>query len=104
MYWGSLMIGRWVGSIPAFDLKPATKQLLTFIVPLVAFAIVLAVNAISKHDVNLYYYIVCVLIQIGAFYVSKDKPARTLLIFGLLGMIAMLIGLFHRHCCHLCIS
>ncbi|MEO8568260.1 MAG: MFS transporter, partial [Ginsengibacter sp.] len=95
MYWGSLMIGRWVGSIPAFDLKPATKQLLTFIVPLVAFAIVLAVNAISKHDVNiLYYYIVCVIIQIGAFYVSKEKPARTLLIFGLLGMTGMLIGLF----------
>jgi FHS family L-fucose permease-like MFS transporter len=95
MYWGSLMIGRWVGSISAFDLKPATKQLLTFIVPLVAFAIVLAVNKFSKHDIGiLYYYIVCVLIQIGAFYVSNNRPARTLLIFGLLGMISMLIGLF----------
>ncbi len=95
MYWGSLMIGRWVGSITAFDLKPATKQLLTFIVPLVAFVIVMAVNAISKHDVSiLYYYIICVLIQVGAFYVSKEKPARTLLIFGLLGMTGMLIGLF----------
>jgi FHS family L-fucose permease-like MFS transporter len=96
MYWGSLMIGRWVGSISVFNLKPATKQLLTFIVPLVAFAIVLGVNAISKHDVKiLYYYIICVLIQIGAFYVSKDKPARTLLIFGLLGLTGMLIGLFN---------
>src|ERR1017187_807043 len=95
MYWGSLMIGRWVGSIAAFDLKPATKKLLTFIVPLIAFAIVLAVNAISKHEITiLYYYVVCVLIQIGAFYVSNNKPARTLLIFGLLGMISMLIGLF----------
>ncbi|MEP6594943.1 MAG: MFS transporter, partial [Ginsengibacter sp.] len=95
MYWGSLMIGRWVGSISAFNLKPATKKLLTFIVPLVAFAIVLAVNAISKHDVTiLYYYIVCVLIQIGAFFVSKDNPARTLFIFAILGVIAMLIGLF----------
>ncbi|MDQ6905175.1 MAG: MFS transporter, partial [Bacteroidota bacterium] len=90
-----LMIGRWVGSISAFDLKPATKQILTFVVPLVAFAIVLAVNALSKHDINiLYYYIVCVLIQIAAFYVSNNKPARTLLIFGMLGMISMLIGLF----------
>lgn len=95
MYWGSLMIGRWVGSISAFDLKPGTKKLLTFIVPLIAFAIVLAVNALSKHDINiLYYYIICVLIQIGAFYVSNNKPARTLLIFGMLGMISMLIGLF----------
>jgi FHS family L-fucose permease-like MFS transporter len=95
MYWGSLMIGRWVGSIAAFELKPATKKLLTFIVPLIAFAIVLAVNAISKHDITvLYYYIVCVIVQIGAFYVSNNKPARTLLIFGLLGMISMLIGIF----------
>jgi MFS transporter, FHS family, L-fucose permease len=95
MYWGSLMIGRWVGSIAAFELKPATKQLLTFIVPLVAFAIVLSVNALSKHDITiLYYYVVCVLVQIAAFYVSNNKPARTLLIFGLLGMLSMLIGLF----------
>jgi FHS family L-fucose permease-like MFS transporter len=95
MYWGSLMIGRWVGSISVFELKPATKQILTFVVPLVAFAIVLGVNALSKKDISLlYYYIICVLIQIGAFYLSKDKPARTLLIFSLLGLTGMLIGIF----------
>ncbi|MEO6868582.1 MAG: MFS transporter [Ginsengibacter sp.] len=94
MYWGSLMIGRWVASISAFNFKPSTKSLLTFIVPMIAFAIVLAVNALSNYDVRvLYYYIICVLIQIGAFYVSKDKPARMLLIFGLLGVAAMAIGL-----------
>jgi MFS transporter, FHS family, L-fucose permease len=95
MYWGSLMIGRWVGSISAFDFKPSTKKLLTFLLPLLAFGIILAVNALSKYDVRiLYYYIICVLIQIGAFFVSKDKPARMLLIFGLLGITAMAIGLF----------
>ena len=95
MYWGSLMIGRWVGSIAAFDLKSSTKKVLTFIVPLIAFVIVLLVNYISKHDITvLYYYIVCVLVQIGAFYISDNKPARTLLIFGLLGMISMLVGIF----------
>ncbi|MEO9022027.1 MAG: MFS transporter [Ginsengibacter sp.] len=94
MYWGSLMIGRWVGSISAFDFKPSTKKLLTFVLPMIAFAIVLAVNALSQYDVRvLYYYIICVLIQIGAFYVSKDKPARMLMIFGMLGVIAMAIGL-----------
>jgi len=94
MYWGSLMIGRWVASISAFDFKPSTKKSLTFIVPLVAFVIVLLVNAASGYAVHiLYYYIFCVLIQIGAFYVSKDKPARMLMVFGLLGVIAMAIGL-----------
>lgn len=94
MYWGSLMIGRWVGSISAFELKESTKKILTFVVPMIAFAIVLLVNSLSGYDVNiLYYYIICVLIQVGAFYVSKDKPARMLMIFGLLGVIAMAIGL-----------
>src|SRR5665213_1091583 len=55
MYWGSLMIGRWVGSISAFDFKPSTKKALTFIVPLIAFLIVLGVNALSKYDVRVLY-------------------------------------------------
>jgi MFS transporter, FHS family, L-fucose permease len=95
MYWGSLMIGRWTGAISAFDVKPSTRQTLTFIVPLVAFGVVIGVNALSQYDVKpLLYYIVCVIVQIIAFYFSKDKPARTLLIFATLGLLAMLIGIF----------
>lgn len=95
MYWGSLMIGRWTGAISAFNFRSTTKQILMFVVPLVAFGIVLGVNAISQYDVTpLYYYIFCVLVQIVAFYISKDKPATSLMIFGLLGLIAMLIGIF----------
>lgn len=94
LYWGSLMIGRWAGSVSVFNLKPSTQQLLTILVPIVAFGIVLAVNAISQYDITpLYYYIICVLVQIGAFYISKNKPARTLLIFASLGLLAMLIGI-----------
>jgi len=95
MYWGSLMIGRWTGAIPVFNLKDSTKQILMFIVPLVAFGIVIGISAISQYDVKpLYYYILCVLVQIAAFYISKNKPARTLLLFSVLGLLAMLIGLF----------
>jgi MFS transporter, FHS family, L-fucose permease len=94
MYWGSLMIGRWVGAISAFNVTSKAKQILTFVVPLVAFGLILLVNTIAQKDVTpLYWYIICVLIQIVAFYMSKDKPARTLLIFSLLGLIAMVIGL-----------
>ena len=97
MYWGSLMIGRWTGSIPVFNFKESTKQILMFVVPLVAFGIVIGISAISQYDVKpLYYYIVCVLVQMFAFYLSKNKPARTLLIFALLGLLAMLIGLFSK--------
>ena len=95
MYWGSLMIGRWTGAISVFNLKKSTQQILMFVVPLVAFGVVLAVSAISQYDVSpLYYYILCVFIQMAAFYISKNKPARTLLIFSLLGVTAMLLGIF----------
>ena len=93
MYWGSLMIGRWAYSVGAFNLKPATKTLLQVIVPLVAFGIIVGVNIIAGYNaVPLYYYIICVAIQIAAFYLTKNRPATTLLVFGLLGVTAMVIG------------
>ncbi len=94
MYWGSLMIGRWTGAITAFNLKESTKNILKFVVPLVAFAILIGINTLAKYDMSpLYYYVICVLIQIVTFYISKDKPARTMLLFSLLGIVAMIVGL-----------
>ena len=95
MYWGSLMIGRWAGAISVFNLSMGKKQLALILVPLIAFSVIIGVNTIAQQDMTpLYYYIFCVLLQIGAFFLSKDKPARTLMIFGLFGVTAMVIGLF----------
>jgi len=95
MYWGSLMIGRWAGAISVFNLQGIKKTLALIIVPLIAFGIILSVNILSGKDMKpLYYYVICVIVQIAAFFLSKDKPARTLTIFGMFGVIAMLIGLF----------
>ena len=94
MYWGSLMIGRWAGAITVFNLKRSTKTIALIIIPLIAFGLILGVNILSGKDMKpLYYYVFCVLIQIGAFFISKDKPARTLMIFGSFGIFAMIIGL-----------
>ena len=94
MYWGSLMIGRWAGAISVFNLKGSNKTIALIIIPLIAFGVILGVNILSGKDMRpLYYYVLCVFIQIGAFFLSKDKPARTLMIFGSFGIIAMLIGL-----------
>ncbi len=95
MYWGSLMVGRWTGSIKVFEPSAMLKNILIFIVPLVAFGVVLAVNAIAKNDVTpLYWYFVCILIQACAFLAGQDKPAKTLLIFSVLGIACMLTGIF----------
>ena len=95
MYWGGLMIGRWAGAISVFNLQGSKKTMALIVVPLIAFAVILSVNIISGKDMKpLYYYVVCIFVQIIAFFLSKDKPARTLMIFGSFGIIAMLIGLF----------
>ncbi len=95
MYWGSLMIGRWAGSVDIFNIAKGSKKLLMMVVPFIAFGIILLVNAIAKSDMTpLYMYIVCVAVQVAAFHFCKNLPARTLLIFSILGLVAMLIGIF----------
>lgn len=95
MYWGSLMIGRWAGAISVFNLSDQWKKLALIVVPLIAFGVVIGVNEASGKSMEaLYFYGICVLVQIIAFFISKDKPARTLFVFGVFGMLALLIGLF----------
>ena len=95
MYWGSLMIGRWAGAITVFNPSSQLKKILLIVVPYIAFGVVLAANAISGQDVTpLYAYAFVILFQIAGFFLGKDQPSRTLMIFGLMGMTAMLIGLF----------
>lgn len=94
MYWGSLMIGRWAGAISVFNLSNSKKTLALIIIPLIAFSVIIGVNTLAQKDMTpLYYYVVCIFIQIAAFFVCKDKPAKTLLVFAILGVVAMLIGL-----------
>lgn len=94
LYWGSLMIGRWTGAIAVFHLSKIAKNILTIVVPFFAFGVVLLVNYLSGADVSqLYIYALCVVVLIVGFLVGQQKPVRTLTIFGLLGVFAMVVGL-----------
>ena len=94
MYWGSLMIGRWTGAVAAFEFKSVVKKILTIVVPLVAFGVVLGVNAISQYSITvLLPYIALIAIQIAAFFLTKNKPARTLFVFAVLAACMMIAGI-----------
>ena len=95
MYWGSLMIGRWTGSIAVFRPSKSVKTILLIVIPYLAFGFVLASNYFKdSSSVNLLLpYGICVLFQIAGFFIGKDRPARTLLVFSVLGIAAMLTGL-----------
>ncbi|HLU87749.1 MAG TPA: hypothetical protein VKZ44_08340 [Taishania sp.] len=95
MYWGSLMIGRWTGAVAAFNLSETMKVVLRFVVPFIAFGVVLGVGYLCGYEVDaLKWYFLCVLFQVIAFYFTKDKPALTLGVFGFLGALALLIGFY----------
>ena len=93
LYWGGLMIGRWVGAITVFNPTKGLKKILLIIVPYVAFGVILLVN-FGKYSTNqILFFAICVAVQIGGFFLAKDNPVKTLKIFSLLGLIAMVIGL-----------
>jgi FHS family L-fucose permease-like MFS transporter len=95
MFWGSLMVGRWAGAINVFKPGKKLKYLLLLIVPLIAWGVVIGINMIAQNDMSpLYYYFLCVLVLVAAFYVTMDRPAITLMVFAGLGITALLIGLF----------
>nr|WP_199002878.1 MFS transporter [Flavobacterium sp. ASV13] len=94
LYWASLMIGRWTGAIEAFTDKASLQQILRFVAPYLAFGVFLAVNAIAKHDLTPFYiYGLIILVLIFADIASKGNPARMLLIFSTLGIVALAIGM-----------
>jgi FHS family L-fucose permease-like MFS transporter len=94
LYWASLMIGRWTGAVEAFTDNMSLQKVLRFIAPYLAFGVFLFVNALAKHDLSVFYiYAVIILVLIAADMASKGNPARMLLIFSLLGMVALAIGM-----------
>jgi FHS family L-fucose permease-like MFS transporter len=97
LYWASLMIGRWTGAVEAFTEDMSLLKVLRFIAPYLAFGVFLAVNAIANHDLTPFYiYGLVILVLIGADMASKGNPARMLLIFSSLGILATAVGIGTR--------
>ncbi|RZJ77956.1 MAG: MFS transporter [Flavobacterium sp.] len=95
LYWASMMIGRWTGAVEAFTDNIKTQKILRFVAPYLAFGIFLAVNAIADHDLAPFYiYGLIILVLIIADMASKGNPARMLLIFSAIGILALLVGMF----------
>lgn len=94
LYWASLMIGRWTGAVEAFTENMNTQKILRFIAPYLAFGVFLLVNSIANHDLTPFYvYGLIILVLIAADMASKGNPARMLLIFSVLGIVALFIGM-----------
>jgi MFS transporter, FHS family, L-fucose permease len=94
LYWGSLMIGRWTGSISVFQLSKTGKILMQSIVPVIALLVVYMVNYLRGSDVSDFnYYIPFVIGASILLMISGDNPAKTLLILASAATVMMIVGL-----------
>jgi FHS family L-fucose permease-like MFS transporter len=95
LYWGSLMIGRWLQSIGVFNISGTKKIITQFIVGFAAFALIIASNWIMGTEIsNFFNYWPFVILLILTLIATRDKTGMTLIVFSLLGIIMMLLGMF----------
>ncbi|HJY14140.1 MAG TPA: hypothetical protein VJ304_15205, partial [Flavobacterium sp.] len=94
LYWGSLMIGRWNGGVNVFDTSNLVNTALKFIVPAIAFGVIIGANIFAGHDVSSFYiYPIWILLFIAVSFVGGKNAGKTLMLFGISGVLMMLIGL-----------
>ena len=97
LYWASMMIGRWGGAAEAFGLDKTKTLALKFIAPYLAFIVFLFVNYLAGHDLAPFYtYAAIIFIMIIASIWTEGNPAKMLLTFSVLGIVALLIGMNTR--------
>ena len=94
LYWGSLMIGRWMGSVAVFGVKGRANSFLKIFVPYFAYTIVLLVIFIHGKDASMLIpYVIPVALIIITHFLSGEKQTKMMVLFSLYGMLAMLVGL-----------
>lgn len=94
LFWGSLMIGRWSGSVNAFNLSKNLKIILRIVVPYLALGVVLGFSTLTGYNVGpLKYYFICVTVLVAATFITDDRPVLSLIVLGVLGLVGVLIGM-----------
>jgi FHS family L-fucose permease-like MFS transporter len=95
LFWASLMIGRWTSASASLNISESAKTKLNILLPFGAFAIFLFANFIAGHEVqNFYPYLFIVVILAIADTISEGNPIKQLLLYSILGMSALLVGIF----------
>jgi FHS family L-fucose permease-like MFS transporter len=95
LFWASLMIGRWTSAAGAFDLGDRAKSILGLVLPFAAFGIFLVANLIAGTNVEVFYpYLGVVVLLVIADKLSQGNPAKQLLLYSILGIGALIIGIF----------
>ena len=89
LYWGGLMIGRFLGAISLSDFKNLLVKRITMLgIPVLAFVIITYLFDFSIA----WKYLVLMAVQLIGFTIGKSMPARTLTIFGIAVTLLLIVG------------
>jgi FHS family L-fucose permease-like MFS transporter len=89
LYWGGLMIGRFLGAISLSDFKNLlVKRIIMLGIPVLAFVIITYLFDFSIA----WKYLVLMAVQLIGFTIGKSMPARTLTIFGIAVTLLLIVG------------
>lgn len=94
LYWGSLMIGRWTGSLAVFKLSKTNKILMQIAMPFLAFAVICGVNYLRGSQISDFWaYIPYIMIATVIFIFAGDNASKTLLVLASTACVMMVVGL-----------
>ncbi len=93
LYWGSQMIGRFMGSVSlSRQMAPVRRYLLMMVIAVAGFTFF----ALFKGFAVLKYYAILLLLNYLAFLVGRSLPHRTLFVFALVNVALLLIASLAR--------
>ena len=93
IYWGGQMIGRFLGAVSLSRTKNSGLKTLGMIaIPVAAFAVIWMTNGIEMALI----YGIFLLINLGAFFLGRSLPQRTLYIFAFVNIILLAVALLNK--------
>jgi FHS family L-fucose permease-like MFS transporter len=91
LYWGSLMIGRFTGTLGILKIKENIRVILSLLIPFVVFLFLMAIFAVKGIEIQAFLnYWPWLLLSGLLFWISGHQPGRLLWLFALAAML--LIG------------
>jgi FHS family L-fucose permease-like MFS transporter len=85
-YWGGLMIGRFLGALSMSEIQNKTKKTGYMVLSMLASFFIIYFAAYLKSEISLleiWPFIIIVIVNFFAFLIGKYRPARTLFVFAL---------------------
>lgn len=89
IYWGGLMIGRFLGAISLSNVRSGRKYAIMILIPIAAFSAMIYLQSWEIAQI----YGIFLALSLAGFFIGRSLPARTLLVFALTSAVLLAVAL-----------